>query len=121
MKVIQHNVSVRDKLTKKSRVVKTIDITVYDTLDELLAAEAEGDIVSNFNRQNVQDLANATRVAFTQGPSRKVQDGEILRFLTTPEQVQRLVAVAGQPAKLDALYESVRAELFPVEGDSSDE
>lgn len=115
MRTIKHNVSIRDKVTKVTKVVTTLDIDVYDTLDELLATYEEADIVSNFNRQKIQDLANKARVAFRQGPSRKAQDAEILRFLTTPEQVARLAACAGNAEAIERLHEEVRAELFPDE------
>lgn len=112
MKTIKHDVSVRDRVTKKARVVTTIDITHYESLDELLKEHTEGDIVTNFNRQHVQDEANRARVAFTQGPSAKAKRAEGLKWLVAND-IARLTEWVAAGRVVDDLAEAVWAEQNP--------
>jgi hypothetical protein len=94
----------------KGANVSSVTVTIYETIDELLAAEKAEHIVNMFNKQNVIRLQANERAKFTeerQGKGKMKMDAynlltadelaayagkwaELQAFLTSPEMVERV-------------------------------
>ena len=87
----------------KGVIVATIEVPVYDTLDEIIAAHDEATIVDMFNKQYKIALQAKARNKFTEArTSKKAMRIKAFNLLTNEE----LARFAGDFVALEAFLES---------------
>ena len=100
----------KDVKTKKDgKAVKVSEVVVpeYETLDELVAAEEEGKIVSLFNQANCIRIMGNERAKFAEGRVSKGARRELAFNLLTTEE---LMKVAQDASALNALLDSTEIQ-----------
>jgi len=65
MRTEVREVKVTDKLTKSKKVVATVEVPIYENLQELIDNEPEDKIVNLFNKQNIINIQAAERQKHT--------------------------------------------------------
>lgn len=99
--------TVSSKVRHKGQIVDTIDIPIYETIEELQADVANDVIVDKFNKMNKIDLQAAARAPYSE---KKVGKGRRMAVgfdLLTTEEIQQFV---GNHAGLTKFMESPEME-----------
>jgi hypothetical protein len=106
----------------KGKLVSTITVPVYETLDEAIADPQVGAVrvLALFNKQNIIQLQAAERHKFAEGPAGKNTRKEIAFNLLTTEEIQRyagnfkglqdFLTSADMATRVDAYLEEQRSE-----------
>ncbi len=91
-----------------AKVVATITVPVYQTIDELIEKEKANVILAKFNSQNITDLCNAERAKHKPTTMGKAAKRQALLNVCTTEEVVAALQEPGDDnaAKLDALVNS---------------
>ncbi len=96
----------------KGKVVATVKVPSYDTLEDLMANVAEDKILSGFNRQNKADITNAAR-AEHRGPTAGKQKRRDMAFnLVFASDPNKLLEFAGDAGKLRDYLESAEVQAL---------
>jgi len=82
------------KVRTGGKVVATIEVPVYENLDDLIASEKAEVIVAKFNSQNSTDLANAERAKHRPATMGKAAKKEALMNCLTTEEFMGAVQAA---------------------------
>src|SRR5690554_2083353 len=93
------------EVKSKSRTVATVEVPVYDSLQEAIEHEGEEKVLELFNQQNKTNIMNAARTAATQKLSKSVLRDRAFAELT----VEEFQSVAGDQEALKRLIEKKMA------------
>jgi len=103
--------TVLSKVRHKGQVVAEIDIPIYETFDELMAAVAGNVIVDKFNKANKIDLQAAARSPFSEKAGKQKRIAIAFDLLTTDEIISYVGNHAGLVQFMDSPEMQARIDV----------
>lgn len=103
MKTVSKAVKLTDPTTKKLKQVSSVDVPVYENVDELISLETEERILGMFNKQNAIRMQGNERAKFqTHRAGKQARRSAAFNLLSADE----IAEFAGRAAELQAHLDS---------------
>jgi hypothetical protein len=87
----------------KGEVVSTVEVPVFESMEEAINEKGEGECLNLINRQNKSDIVNAERALKTRGTSLQAQVTRALKGKSR-EECTAIVEQLGLDIDLDTIY-----------------